>query len=407
MTGACQLLLALLIPQIFGANQNWTRFLVFHTSFPQKLQNFNSPIDLQRRSIEKHGYPAELHSVITRDGYILTLSRIPAPRKTPILLFHQVFGCSVDFTMLGRGKALALLAHDDGFDVWMGNVRGNMFSRGHSTLHPNRSAYWKYSYHEIGAYDLPAMVDYILFLTGKQKLHYVGHSQGAVVFLVLTSMYPEYNGKIASAHLSAPAAFLSKATSPLGKFSGELLSGLQLMDSLGLHSIGDRFHSEPMMYLKQAIDVNVVSEESIMETMYFLTGEDRDGFNMSIMPELIAAFPAGGSIRQFVHFLQCHRSGRFAQFDEGKTENIKRYGHSTPAAYALDLVTAPIAIYYGNNDLFVSVEDIQLLARKLPNVVLRYLHPNPKWNHIDFLYSVEAPLVYRRILNLIQMFERK
>ncbi|XP_065085053.1 lipase 3-like [Ochlerotatus camptorhynchus] len=360
-----------------------------------------------RRSIEKHGYPAELHSVITEDGYTLTLSRIPSPRKTPILLLHQVYGCSIEFTMLGPGKALALLAHDDGYDVWMGNVRGNMFSRGHLSLDPNRNAYWDYSYHEIGAYDLPAMVDYILFLTGKQKLHYVGHSQGAAVFLVMASMQPKYNAKVISAHLSAPPAFLSKATSPAGRVSGELLSSLQLMESLGIRSVGDRFNSEPMMYLKQAIDVNVVSEEWIMETVYFLTGEDRDGFNMSIMSDLTAAFPAGGSIRQFMHFMQCYRSGRFAQFDHGKAGNTKRYGHSTPPAYALDLVTAPVAIYYGSNDRFVSAEDVKLLAKKLPNVVLRYLHPNPKWNHIDFLYSVEAPQVYRHILNLIRSFERR
>ncbi|EAT34382.1 AAEL013362-PA [Aedes aegypti] len=390
MSLACNFLLlplSLLLPCVSPIDQNWTRYL--------------------RRSIEKHGYPAELHSVTTKDGYILTMSRIPSPRKIPILMMHQVYGCSVDFTILGPEKALAFLAHDQGYDVWMGNVRGNMFSRGHVSLDSNKSAFWKYSFHEIGYYDVPAMVDYILYLTGRDRLHYIGHSQGSVVFLVMTSMHPQYNQKITSAHLSAPAAFISRSTVPVTSMSSEILSALQLVDSMGFHSIGDRFNSEPMLYVKKAIDASLIREEWIMETAYYLAGEDREGFNMSVMPDLTSAFPAGGSIRQLTHFVQSFRSGRFAQFDFGREGNLKRYGHSTPPAYPLDLVTVPVAIYYGSNDQFVAVEDVDLLAKKLPNVVLKYLHPNAKWNHIDFLYGKEAPAVYRKLLAVIHSYERR
>ncbi|XP_062551583.1 lipase 3-like isoform X2 [Armigeres subalbatus] len=334
------------------------------------------------------------------------MTRIPSPRKTPILLMHQVYGCSIDYTMLGPGNALALQAHYQGYDVWMGNVRGNMFSRDHMNLSPNKSAYWKYTYHEIGLYDVPAMVDYILHLTGRKRLHYVGHSQGAVVFLVMTSLLPQYNQKITSAHLSAPAAFVSKSTAPMVSMSGELLSALQLFESLGIYDIGDRFHSEPMTYLKRAIDAKIIQDDWIMDTAYFLAGEDREGFNMSVMPDLTSAFPAGGSLRQFTHYIQSYRSGRFAQYDYGKEENIRRYGHSQSPAYPLNLVKVPIAIYYGRNDQFVVAEDVELLAKKLPNVVLMYLHPNRKWNHIDFLYGKEAPAVYRKLLGLVRSFEK-
>lgn len=51
----------------------------------------------------------------------------------------------------------------------------------------------------------------VLFLahTGEQKLHYVGHSQGGTVFLVLNSMKTEYNDKIASAHLLAGVGYMA------------------------------------------------------------------------------------------------------------------------------------------------------------------------------------------------------
>lgn len=50
----------------------------------------------------------------------------------------------------------------------MGNSRGNIYSRGHKTLDPYLDAekYFEYSFFESGAYDIPAMVDYIRNYTG-------------------------------------------------------------------------------------------------------------------------------------------------------------------------------------------------------------------------------------------------
>lgn len=36
--------------------------------------------------------------------------------------------------------------------------------------------YWDWSWDELAEYDLPATVEYVYGHTGKQKLHYVGHS---------------------------------------------------------------------------------------------------------------------------------------------------------------------------------------------------------------------------------------
>lgn len=60
------------------------------------------------------------------------------------------------------------------------------------------------SLHEIGIYDIPAMVDYIISKTKSTRVHYVGMSQGSAAFLAMLSLMPEYNNKIISAHLLAP-----------------------------------------------------------------------------------------------------------------------------------------------------------------------------------------------------------
>lgn len=100
----------------------------------------------------------------------------------------------------------------------MGNTRGNTYSRNHTTLNPDKDKkFWEFSWHEIGAIDLPQVIDYVLEQTGAQSLYYCGHSQGTTVFYVMTSEKPEYNKKI-KVHVSlAPIGFLNHMKSPFLK----------------------------------------------------------------------------------------------------------------------------------------------------------------------------------------------
>ena len=65
-----------------------------------------------------------------------------------------------------------------GFDVWMGNTRGNTYSRGHVWLKNDLdSPYWYTSMDELAKHDLPVMINLALKKSGASKLAYIGHSQ--------------------------------------------------------------------------------------------------------------------------------------------------------------------------------------------------------------------------------------
>lgn len=42
--------------------------------------------------------------------------------------------------------------------------------------------------------------------------------------------------------------------------------------------------------------------------------------------------------------------GNFQKYDYGPTENRKRYHSSTPPKYNLKQITAPVALFYADND---------------------------------------------------------
>jgi len=50
---------------------------------------------------------------------------------------------------LPRGLAhtvgIAFMLADKGFDVWMTNIRGNVFSRKHERFSPDSAEFWNYS----------------------------------------------------------------------------------------------------------------------------------------------------------------------------------------------------------------------------------------------------------------------
>lgn len=77
-------------------------------------------------------------------------------------------------------RAPAFMMSMQGYDVWLGNDRGNFFSCNHTTLDPvkDKKQFYNYDWEDMGGSDMPAVIDYVLGKTGVKKLTYIGHSQG-------------------------------------------------------------------------------------------------------------------------------------------------------------------------------------------------------------------------------------
>lgn len=186
---------------------------------------------------------------------------------------HGFLHSASEFVNLGPGKALSLLLSDEGYDVWLGNARGTTWSRKHQTLDPDTDpVYWNFTMHEIGIYDVPALVDYILNETKVEKLHYVGYSQGSLVFFIGLSQKPELAKKIQLMSALAPAVFLKDARSPLLMLMTFIRALIEW--SVWMFNLGEIFSKGGVTaaYLERICDENSMLAYFCLQHFYIVHG---------------------------------------------------------------------------------------------------------------------------------------
>lgn len=80
-------------------------------------------------------------------------------------------------------------------------------------------------------YDIPATIDYIVKTTGREKIFYLGHSQGTTAFFVMSSERPEYQDKIQAMFALAPVAYLGRINNPVLQFIARFTGPLSVRNS--------------------------------------------------------------------------------------------------------------------------------------------------------------------------------
>ncbi|PSN34671.1 Lipase 3 [Blattella germanica] len=365
--------------------------------------------------ITKYGYPVETHTVTTSDGYILTMHRIPYSAKSPaaankpvVFLQHGLMCSSADWIVLGPEKSLAYLMADAGYDVWMGNARGNTYSKAHTTLSTTDTKFWDFSWHEMGIYDLPAEIDYVLKITNQQQVYYVGHSMGTTMFYVLMSMKPEYNAKVRHMTSLAPIAYMKNVQSPLVKFASYFPGGQIGIAALQALGLGE---AVPNNLLTQLLSDNLCSNTSITQpicynVLFLLVGYDEQQLDKDVLPVILAHTPAGTSMKSLAHYAQeiTAIGDAFRQWDYYLLNPIKYKQISLlPPSYNLAAITVPITLYYGDNDIFGDPTDVHKLNAALPRSLGEYEVPLASFNHMDFLWGKDVKtLVYDQVMKVIK-----
>merc|ERR550519_983953 len=366
--------------------------------------------------IARAGYPVETYQAYTEDGYILTLHRIPygknnkddpplgSPRPV-VFVQHGLLCSSADWVLADPVKGLGYILADAGYDVWLGNFRGNTYSRNHMTLDPDhqRSGFWDFTWDEIAKYDLPAMIEKALQISGQPDLLYAGHSMGSTTYMILHKYRPDIVEKVRLANFLSPIAYMGNAQGLLPWIASlEKLLGNLLIDLMG---VGEFLPSNLLM---DCIATLFCQEGSIMQgfcsnILFMLVGFDSPQMNKTLTSAIMHHTPAGASTRTLLHYAQEINSGRFEGYDWGsKQKNEQHHGTETPPVYDLKDVTTPLAIHWGDNDWLAAPSDLIRVIMDIPNILPGMNHEIqlPSWNHLDFLWAIDADkYVYSKLLD--------
>jgi len=352
--------------------------------------------------VTSKGIPHERHNVTTEDGFVLGMDRLPRPfskKRYPVLLVHGVLMSSDTWLVNHRNQSLPFYLWDQGFDVWLGNVRGNKHSRRHKNLDPDQGQFWRWTFDEMGRYDVTSMVEYVTKVTKKRKVNYIGHSQGCVVLFSSVIQNSDVGRKINKFFALAPAGYIASMTSPI-KYLSPLIETMYMTKSL--FSSGSEFL--PSFNASSSWISRFCSNYPVLcaNPLYTFAGKSRYGnLNETRLPVYVAHDPSGTSLQNAMHWIQMQNAPKdrveMSFHDHGNMWNIYEYGSIWPPTYNFSLFTGiPTYFFCGTKDKMVTYRDCRMLSEVLPSI--RKLHKINGYAHADFLYAVNAvKKIYRRI----------
>lgn len=348
----------------------------------------------------------------TSDGYILTIHRIPYSHKNTsiysrpvVFLQHGLLCSSSNWVLSGPENGLAFLLSDMGYDVWMGNVRGNSYSKAHVKLSVTSRDFWNFDWHHIALYDLPAMINKVLYISGQTQLDYIGHSQGTTIYFVLNSYSTSFRSIFKSGHLLAPVGYMSNMKSPLAQILGPVFGDPKnLVESFGSRE----FFPNTQMMEKIGVKIcryNVNAKKYCQDLLFIVGGFYEDNLNKSLVPDIMSTTPAGCSGNQLIHYLQEYESGYFREWDYGLMNKV-HYNSSSPPNYLVKNIKVPTYFYYSDNDFLSNPKDVLKLVKEMPQEFVAKLYnvKDPKFTHLDFLWGLNAKeMVYDFILDHLKL----
>uniref|UniRef100_A0A8C3TEZ4 AB hydrolase-1 domain-containing protein n=1 Tax=Chelydra serpentina TaxID=8475 RepID=A0A8C3TEZ4_CHESE len=293
--------------------------------------------------------------------------------KPVVFLQHGLLADGTSWIINVATNSLGFILADAGYDVWIGNSRGNTWSRRHVNLSVHQEEFWAFSYDEMAKYDHPAVVDFIVQKTGQEKLYYVGHSEGTTTAFIAFSTMPQLAQRIKMYFALAPVATL--------KYAQSLLTKLALLPDAVIKVFGVK------EFIRQNFFADLFAAEFCSQgmlsqfcgnLMFELCGFNEKNLNMSRIYVYIIHAPSGTSVQNMIHWKQ-----------------------DTPPLYNVTDMQVPTAMWSGGNDWLADPTDVAFLLPQVINLV--YHKVIPDWNHLDFIWGLDAPeRMYNEILDLMR-----
>jgi len=358
------------------------------------------------------GYYAEEHVVQTGDGYLLGIHRLgwkkgeegqkvnsgPNSIKKNVVYLHHglLMNSEVWVCLTDEQRCLPFTLVEKGYDVWLGNNRGNKYSKKSVHHSPMDIPFWDFSMDEFAFHDVPDTIKYILETTSAPSLSYIGFSQGTAQAFATLAVHPKLNDQInvfiALAPAMSPAGLSNGIVDALVKASPQVLFLL-----FGRRSI----LSSATMW--QSILYPPIFVRLIDMGLSFLFGWRARNISTS---QKLAAYPhlySFTSTKSVVHWFQIIRTKSFQMYDDDvqpviSLGSVSKY--TKVAKFPTRNIKTPVVLVYGGSD---SLVDIDVMLKELPAHTMATEIPH--YEHLDFLWAREVDtLVFPHVFDALESF---
>ncbi|KAL4362680.1 hypothetical protein GQ457_04G038960 [Hibiscus cannabinus] len=360
--------------------------------------------------ITELGYPYEAINVITADGYILLLERIPRrDARKAVYLQHGIFDSSVGWVSDGIVGSPAFAAYDQGYDVFLGNLRG-LVSREHVDKNISSRKYWWYTVNEHGTEDIPAMIEKIHEIKTAElkiiqpdeemndeqpyKLSAIAHSLGGAVMLMylVTRLIERKPHRLSRMILLSPAGFHHETifiltvahyfVVPLGPIIAYFVPALYIPTRffrMLFNKLARDFHNYPALG-------GLI--QTVMSNMF--GGDSSDWVGVMGLPHYNMNDMPGLSLGVVHHLAQIKWKGKFVMYDYGSASaNVKAYGSREPTDLGenYSLIDIPIDLIAGRNDKIISAAMVTRHYKLMVDKGVDVSYKEFGYGHLDFTKS--------------------
>jgi len=325
-------------------------------AFLQRIEQLRTACSFEELC-EINGFVSESHLVQTKDGYGLTIHRLnpetngfKSNGKAVFLQHGLLMNSEIWCVRIRKDDNIPFRLCELGYDVFLGNNRGNKYSSYCKDADIHDKKFWNFSIDELALYDIPASIDYVLKLKSISKLTYIGFSQGCSQFLASVSVNRDLNEKIDKLILLAPA------TTPK-KLSNWLINSIvNLQPKVFFFLFGKKILMQSILFwLKIVYPPLFIKLIDIPNRILFGWHSD----NMDILQKLVAYFHlySTTSVKCVVHWFQIIRSTKFQMYQESLLFPSFEY----PIRAAMKI--PKVLLVYGMAD---SLVDIDVILHQLP-----------------------------------------
>lgn len=360
------------------------------------------------------GYDVEEHIVQTGDGFLLGLHRLACrkgeeglrvnqgegsvPKKVVYLHHGLLMSSEVWVCLTEEERCLPFQLVERGYDVWLGNNRGNKYSKKSIRHSPLSAEFWDFSIDQFAFHDIPDSIEYVLEVTGQPSLSFVGFSQGTTQAFAALSTHPFLNQRVdvfvALAPAMAPSALPNNIVHSLMKASPDFLFLL-----FGRRSI---LSSTTMWQTILYHPIFVWMIDASLSGLF-----DWKCRNITRQQKLAAYLHLYSftSTKSVVHWFQIIRNKTFQFFDDelhapfsiSASERFYK-----PVKYPTKNIRTPIVLLYGDSD---SLVDIHVMLQRLPRGTVA--RPIAQYEHLDFLWAEDVDRqVFGHVFDALARYSR-